>query len=98
MVVADEKELADRRSWWDRRRDPSKGQHDAEEPNQERWNAKLKEEQAATEVSPSPLALYEVCGLLLLSTVGRTCCDCFSSAGQLNSRSSSCFSTRAVSS
>ena len=56
LIVADEKELADRRSWWDRRRDPSKTQHDAEEPNPERWSAKLKEEQAATEVSPSLLA------------------------------------------
>ena len=27
-------------------------------PNPERWNAKLKEEQAATEVSPSPLAFF----------------------------------------
>ena len=80
LVAADKQQLAERQSWWERRRDPSKSQHDAEEPNPERWSAKLEEEQAATEVSPSPLAFSWCMLFLLLSTVGRKCCECFSSA------------------
>ena len=60
LVAADKQQLADHQSWWERRRDPSKSQHDAKEPNPDRWSAKLKEEQAATEVSLSQLTFRAV--------------------------------------